>query len=88
MVVLPVLGGGDAKKFSCRDTLLECNVYPICSPARAAAESREHINDRPVTKPAAHLEHELNKPIAEQKIKAECGFFAARLAQIRALASL
>lgn len=67
---------------------------------RAAAESPEHINDRPETKPAAHLERELNNPnyrkrrhgpIAAQKIglakiEAECAFFAAWLAQIRAVA--
>ena len=68
--------------------------------ARAVAESPEHINDRPETKPAAHLERELNNPsyrkrrhgpIAAQKIglakiEAECAFFAAWLAQIRELA--
>lgn len=68
--------------------------------ARAAAESPEHINDRPETKPAAHLERELNNPsyrkrrhgpIAAQKIglakiEAECTFFAAWLSQIRGLA--
>lgn len=68
--------------------------------ARAAAVSPEHINDRPETKPAAHLERELNNPsyrkrrhgpVAAQKIglvkiEAECVFFAAWLAQIRKLA--
>ena len=68
--------------------------------ARAVAESPEHINDRPETKPDAHLERELNNPsyrkrrhgpIAAQKIglakiEAECAFFAAWLAQIRELA--
>ena len=67
---------------------------------RAAAESPEYINDLPETKPAAHLERELNNPsyrkrrhgpIAAQKIglakiEAECAFFAAWLAQIRELA--
>jgi len=67
---------------------------------RAAADSPEHINDRPETKPAAHLERELSNPsyrkrrhgpIAAQKIglakiEAECAFFAAWLAQIRGLA--
>lgn len=67
---------------------------------RAAAESPEHINDRPETKPAAHLERELSNPnyrkrrhgpIAAQKIglvkiEAECAFFAAWLAKLRALA--
>lgn len=68
--------------------------------ARAAAESPEHINDRPETKPAAYLERELinpsyrkrrHGPIAAQKIglariEGECAFFAAWLAQIRDLA--
>ena len=67
---------------------------------RNAAESPEHINDRPETKPAAHLERELTNPsyrkrrhgpIAAQKIgltkiESECAFFAAWLAQIRELA--
>jgi hypothetical protein len=66
---------------------------------RAAAVSPEHINDRPETKPAAHLERELSNPsyrklrhgpVAAQKIglakiEAECAFFAAWLAQIRKL---
>lgn len=68
--------------------------------ARAEAESPEHINERPETKPAAHLERELRNPsyhkrrhgpIAAQKIglttiEAECAFFSAWLAQIRSLA--
>jgi hypothetical protein len=68
--------------------------------ARAAARSPEHINDRPETKPAAHLERELRNPsyrkrrhgpivaqkIGLAKIEAECAFFAAWLAQLRALA--
>lgn len=67
---------------------------------RNAAVSPEHINDRPETKPAAHLERELKNPsyrkrrhgpIAAQKIglakiEAECAFFAAWLTQIRELA--
>jgi len=67
---------------------------------RNAAASPEHINDQPDSKPAAHLERELNNPgyrkrrhgpIAAQKIglakiEAECAFFAAWLAQIRELA--
>lgn len=67
--------------------------------ARAAAESPEHINDRPETKPAAHLERELKNPsyrkrmhgpiaakkIGLAKIEAECAFFSAWLAQLRAL---
>ena len=68
--------------------------------ARNAAESPEHINDRPENKPAAHLERELSNPsyrkrrhgpVAAQKIglakiEAECAYFAAWLAQIRELA--
>lgn len=68
--------------------------------ARVAAVSPEHINDRPETKPAAHLERELRNPsyrkrrhgpIAAQKIglakiESECTFFAAWLAEIRTLA--
>ena len=62
-----------------------------------AAQSPEHINDKPETKPAAHLERELTSPkyrktrhgpIAAQKmglakIEAECAFFAAWLNKIR-----
>ncbi len=69
--------------------------------ARAAAESPEHINERPETKPAAHLARELRNPsyhkrrhgpIAAQKIglttiEAECAFFSSWLAQIRSLAN-
>ena len=65
-----------------------------------AAASPEHINDRPETKPAAHLERELSNPsyrkrrhgpVAAQKIglakmEAECAFFAAWLQRIRELA--
>jgi hypothetical protein len=75
-------------------------AHDALAAARDAAESPEHINDRPDTKPAAHLERELNNPsyrkrihgpIAAQKIglakiEAECVFFAEWLAQIRALA--
>lgn len=71
----------------------------LAAAPRAAADSPEHINDRPETKPAAHLECELSNPsyrkprhgpIAAQKIglakiEAECAFFAAWLAQIRKL---
>jgi len=67
--------------------------------ARHAAASPEHINDRPETKPAAHLERELQNPsyrkhrhgpiaakkIGLQKIEAECAFFAGWLAQLREL---
>lgn len=70
------------------------------SAARTAADSPEHINDGPESKPAAHLERELKNPgyrkrthgpVAAQKIglakiEAECAFFAAWLAQIRELA--
>lgn len=67
---------------------------------RANSISPEHINERPETKPAAHLERELKNPkyhkrrygpivaqkIGLTKIEAECAFFAAWLAQIRKLA--
>lgn len=67
---------------------------------RAAAESPEHINDSPQTKPAAHLERELKNPryrkalhgpsaarkIGLARIEAECAFFAEWLTQLRALA--
>lgn len=68
--------------------------------ARAAAASPEHINDRPDNKPAAHLERQLRNPsyrkrlhgpalaqkIGLTKMESECGFFAAWLTEIRALA--
>lgn len=68
--------------------------------ARNAVESPEHINERPDTKPAAHLERELKNPsfhkrrhgpilakrIGLTKIENECKFFANWLNQIRALA--
>lgn len=68
---------------------------------RAATISPEHINDRPETKPAAHLERELKHPnykkrrhgpviaghIGLSKIESECPFFAAWLDQIRKLAT-
>jgi len=67
--------------------------------ARSAAESPEHINDRPETKPAAYLERELKNPsyrkrmhgpiaakkIGLAKIESECAFFAAWLAKLRTL---
>ncbi len=66
---------------------------------RAAAVSPEHINDRPESKLAAHLQRELRHPgyhkrrhgpIAAQqiglsRIEAECAFFSAWLGRIRAL---
>lgn len=68
---------------------------------RAAAETPEHINDQPDTKPAAHLERALRNPrfnkldhgpIAAAKmglpvIEAECKFFAAWISQLRKLAN-
>lgn len=65
--------------------------------ARQAAESPEHINHGPETKPAARLERELTNPgyrktrhgpVAAQKIglmtiERECRFFAGWLAEIR-----
>ena len=69
---------------------------------RAAAASPEYINDRPETKPAAHLGRELQNPnyrkrihgpLAAQKIgiakmEAECAFFAEWLGQIRAVSKM
>ena len=66
---------------------------------REAAESPEHINDGPDTTPAARLESALSNPryrkrlhgpraaqgIGLDRIEAECAFFAAWLAQLRAL---
>lgn len=68
--------------------------------ARRLAETPEHINDRPDTKPAAHLERHLLHPgfrkalhgpvIAENiglyRIEAECAFFAGWLQRLRGLA--
>ncbi|MCB1901824.1 MAG: DUF4276 family protein [Rhodocyclaceae bacterium] len=73
--------------------------YDALNAARGAAKSPEHINDRPETKPAAHLERELKNPsyrkrrhgpvaakkIGLTRIEAECAFFAAWLRQIRGL---
>ncbi len=67
---------------------------------RNQAESPEHINDSPETKPAAHLENKLPQPkfrktrhgplaaqkIGLSKIESECAFFAAWLNKIRQLA--
>lgn len=68
--------------------------------ARAIAESPEHINDRPETKPAALLERHLRHPsfrkklhgpqiagnIGLHRIEAECRFFAAWVSRLRSLA--
>jgi hypothetical protein len=68
---------------------------------RASAESPEHINDRPETKPAEHLKRELRNPgyrktrhgpiaaarIGLARMEAECHFFAAWLATLRKLAA-
>ena len=73
----------------------------VLSRIRAEAETPEHINDQPNTKPAAHLARELKNPrfnkldhgpIAAAKmglpvIEAECKFFAAWICQLRALAN-
>jgi len=66
---------------------------------RAAAETPEHINDNPDTKPARHLERELRNPryrktlhgpiaakrIGVQVIEEECHFFAGWIEKLRAL---
>lgn len=68
--------------------------------ARNTAATPEHINDRPETKPAAHLQRELRNPsyrknrhgpiaakkIGLAKIEAECSFFSEWLTQLRGLA--
>lgn len=68
---------------------------------RAAAESPEHINDRPETKPAAHLERNLKNPsyhkrrhgpiaakkIGLPKIESECVFFSDWLKKLRTVSS-
>ena len=68
---------------------------------RDAAETPEHINDGPTTKPAAHLERHLTSPkyrktlhgpvavslIGLSKIEPECRYFAGWLASLRGLAS-
>ena len=69
---------------------------------RDSAETPEHINDGPTTKPAAHLERHLTQPgyrktlhgpiavslIGLPKIEQECRYFAAWLASLRELAAL
>lgn len=69
------------------------------SAARAEAESPEHINDGPDTKPAARLEKALRNPsyrkarhgpiaakaIGLNRIESECQFFAAWVARLRTL---
>jgi hypothetical protein len=78
------------------------NALSRLSAVRALAASPEHINDRPETKPAAHLERELRNPsyrkplhgpmiaqkIGLHSIERQCVFFAAWLAQIRQLATM
>lgn len=68
---------------------------------RQLAETPEHINDKPETKPAAHLERLLRGPrfskvdhgpiaaarIGLPKIENECKYFAAWLQKLRALAT-
>jgi len=94
----------EALLFSDVNTLVETEsawsgAVAALNAARNSADSPEHINDKPETKPAAHLERELKNPsyrkrrhgpIAAQKIglnkiEEECAFFAAWIAQIRAL---
>jgi hypothetical protein len=67
---------------------------------RNGAQTPEHINDRPDNKPSAHLMRELTDPryrkalhgpraaarIGLEEIEANCDFFAAWLARIRAIA--
>lgn len=83
-------------------TALEASWHaaaPTLVAARKVAESPEHINDGPDTKPAARLESALSQPryrkrlhgpraaqgIGLARIEAECAFFSGWLAQLRAL---
>ena len=85
----------EALLFSDIETLIQletewANAKAVLLKIKNAAQSPEHINDKPETKPAAHLERELTSPkyrktrhgpIAAQKmglakIETECAFFA------------
>lgn len=75
-------------------------VEPILAAIRSQAASPEHINERPNSNPAAHLEREFKAPhyrktrhgpIAAQRIglsrmEAECAFFAGWMSRLRSLA--
>jgi hypothetical protein len=71
----------------------------VLTEVRRTAESPEHINDRPDTKPSSHLQRELKNPsyrkrlhgpmaagkIGLSRIESECRFFASWIARLRAL---
>lgn len=92
----------EALLFSDVNTLVQVNLgwhkaRNALTTARDGAQTPEHINDRPETKPAAHLERELIQPrfrkrehgplIAQKigltKIESECAYFSAWLTRIR-----
>lgn len=96
----------EALLFSDVDTLIRVETAwsqagETLKSVRAAVESPEHINDRPETKPAAHLMRELKNPgyrktrhgpiaanrIGLARIAAECRCFADWLATLRNLAA-
>ena len=76
------------------------SAEPKLQAVRDSAETPEHINDSPTTKPAAHLERHLKQPsyrktlhgpraakqIGLAKIEQECRYFAGWLAALRQLA--
>lgn len=97
----------EALLFSDVDTLVSiekewASAAPRLKKARIEAESPEHINHHPNTKPAAYLERELKTPtyrkrlhgskaaqkIGLAKIEEECAFFSGWLAQLRQLGAL
>ena len=78
------------------------NAEPKLQAVRDSAETPEHINDGPTTKPAAHLQQHLIQPnyrkplhgpraaerIGLAKIEQQCHYFSAWLASLRELADL
>ena len=78
------------------------SAEPRLQAVRDSAETPEHINDGPTTKPAAHLERHLTQPnyrktlhgpiaaslIGLAKIEEQCHIFSAWLASLRELATL
>lgn len=77
------------------------SAEPKLQAVRDGAETPEHINDGPATKPAAHLERHLTQPsyrktlhgptaallIGLAKIEQQCHYFSAWLDSLRALAT-
>lgn len=78
------------------------SAEPKLQAVRDGAETPEHINDGPATKPAAHLERHLTRPsyrktlhgpiaasrIGLATIEQQCRHFSAWVASLRALAAL